>query len=510
MISDGTVGWWGDISSGPSTPPFDLFHHRRVSAGGQHTCAVKVDGTVGCWGWDYYGQSTPPSGTFREISAEGSYHVCAVKADGTVGCWGNNIYGQSTPPSGTFRQVGAASFHTCGLKADGTAACWGDDFYGQSTPPSGTFRQVGVGPLHNCGVKSDGTVACWGNDTYGESTPLTGTFKLVDAGWAHTCGVKTDGTVACWGNDTYGQSTPLTGTFKLVNTNECHDCGVRTDGTLACWGDDTYGQSTPPSGTFRHVSPGSKHTCGVRTTGGIVCWGRNLFGEAYVVAVNPSALPRGEVQLAYSQTVTATGGAAPYTYTVPEGGLPPGLTLSAIGTLTGTPTASGNFVFTVQAMDGNAVVGQKTYTLGVSGHVYLPLVLRAYTTFHEIDEAPDDCEQALAVEIGHQYREDFDHIYDKDWYTFSATAGVTYTIQVADLESDADTVLYLYQAGCGDPDPIWNDDCVPGDPTSGSCVTWQAPANGAYPIMARNYYWHLYYGPGFDTGYTLSVKEGTW
>jgi hypothetical protein len=142
--------------------------------------------------------------------------------------------------------------------------------------------------------------------------------------------------------------------------------------------------------------------------------------------------------------------------------------------------------------------------------VYLPLVLRAYTTFHEVDEAPDECGLALPVEVGHQYREDFDHVYDKDWYTFTATAGVTYTIQVADLESDADTVLYLYDAGCGDPAPIWNDDCVPGDPASGSCVTWQAPANGAYPIMARNYYWHLYYGPGFDTGYTLSVKEGTW
>ena len=40
-----------------------------VSAGGSHTCGVRIDGSVACWGsnyWgsDYYGQATPPAGSF--------------------------------------------------------------------------------------------------------------------------------------------------------------------------------------------------------------------------------------------------------------------------------------------------------------------------------------------------------------------------------------------------------------------------------------------------------------
>ena len=107
--------------------------------------------------------------TFSQVSA-GDEHTCAVKTDGTVACWGDDFYGQATPPAGTFSQVSSGEFHTCGVRTDGTAACWGNDDAGRATPPTGTFSQVSAGGDHTCGVQTDGTVECLGFDEFGQAT----------------------------------------------------------------------------------------------------------------------------------------------------------------------------------------------------------------------------------------------------------------------------------------------------------------------------------------------------
>jgi hypothetical protein len=59
-------------------------------------------------------------------------------------------------------------------------------------------------------------------------------------------------------------------------------------------------------------------------------------------AVQTAALQDGNVGVAYSTTLTATGGTKPYTWAVKSGSLPAGLTLDkSTGAITGTPTASG-------------------------------------------------------------------------------------------------------------------------------------------------------------------------
>jgi hypothetical protein len=86
------------------------------------------------------------------------------------------------------------------------------------------------------------------------------------------------------------------------------------------------------------------------------------------IAVTPSTVPAGTVGAAYSQTITASGGTSPYTYSV-NGSLPAGLTLSSAGSLTGTPTAGGNFSITVTAEDSSTgtgpYTGKQPYTLTV-------------------------------------------------------------------------------------------------------------------------------------------------
>jgi Putative Ig domain len=63
------------------------------------------------------------------------------------------------------------------------------------------------------------------------------------------------------------------------------------------------------------------------------------------LAIATSALPNATVGEAYSVQLAATGGTPPYTWTVPAGALPEGLTLSAGGLVSGSPVDSGSWIF---------------------------------------------------------------------------------------------------------------------------------------------------------------------
>lgn len=86
------------------------------------------------------------------------------------------------------------------------------------------------------------------------------------------------------------------------------------------------------------------------------------------ITVSPGAgsLPAGTQGMAYSQTFTASGGAAPYTFTMSAGALPSGLSLSTSGVLSGTPTANGTFNFSIKATDAGSAAGTASYTLTVA------------------------------------------------------------------------------------------------------------------------------------------------
>lgn len=58
----------------------------------------------------------------------------------------------------------------------------------------------------------------------------------------------------------------------------------------------------------------------------------------------------------------ASGGTAPYTYSISSGSLPPGLTLNADGTVTGNTTTVGTYAFTVEATDSTMATGTQDYS----------------------------------------------------------------------------------------------------------------------------------------------------
>lgn len=84
---------------------------------------------------------------------------------------------------------------------------------------------------------------------------------------------------------------------------------------------------------------------------------------------HPDELPDGAVGSAYSQSLFGTGGTEPYSFTISDGELPPGLTIDAdSGTISGTPPtdSAGSYTFTVALTDDTGVTETRTYTIDVA------------------------------------------------------------------------------------------------------------------------------------------------
>jgi alpha-tubulin suppressor-like RCC1 family protein len=275
----------------------------RVSAGGDHSCAIVASGESVCWGKNFFGQATAPGEDFVDIGA-GSLHSCGLMASGRVSCWGFNGDGRADAPAGSFRQVSVGRDYACGIRSDGSAACWGGEEGSEWEAPAGKFLQVSAGGEHCCGVMEDKSIKCWRarrkgkarrakrgvSQGRGKFRPPAGEFTAVAVGDRHACAVAAEGSVVCWGDDSHGQATPPPGEWTRVSAGRAHSCGLRGDGSVVCWGaggvkdrpDNSihFGQSSAPAGTFVDVSAGESHTCGMLAEGLIDCWGSNGNGRA--------------------------------------------------------------------------------------------------------------------------------------------------------------------------------------------------------------------------------------
>jgi large repetitive protein len=79
-----------------------------------------------------------------------------------------------------------------------------------------------------------------------------------------------------------------------------------------------------------------------------------------------SELPAADTGIAYSKTLAATGGLAPYSWSKQSGTLPPGLDISTAGVISGTPTTVGNYVFVIQAIDSLGGLAARSFTINVA------------------------------------------------------------------------------------------------------------------------------------------------
>jgi hypothetical protein len=95
---------------------------------------------------------------------------------------------------------------------------------------------------------------------------------------------------------------------------------------------------------------------------------------AVPLVINTTSLNDGVVGSAYSQTLSATGGNSNFTWSVFSGALPPGLTLSSAGLISGTPAGpAGTASFTVQVQDTGTP--QQTKTKPLTIRIASPLMI---------------------------------------------------------------------------------------------------------------------------------------
>jgi len=287
-----------------------IFVARKISAGREHTCALRPSGAVSCWGGGFSGQLGNDSFAFNQprpvavknlndaidISA-GSSHTCAIRKGGQAVCWGNGFpYGQIGDGDNSSRgvptnvvdlsdaqQISAGGFSSCAIRATGAALCWGDGARGQlgtgnfaerNTPGSvlglNDAGSISVGQYHACAIRPARSPVCWGDNFYGElgigssrntrNSPAVvdlGPAESLSAGNGHTCAIAKDNNrVLCWGRGSDGQ---------LGNGSE-QDRSAPVE-------------LVPDLTGARNVSAGARHSCAVETDGRAVCWGRGIAGQ---------------------------------------------------------------------------------------------------------------------------------------------------------------------------------------------------------------------------------------
>lgn len=148
---------------------------RQVSTGRDHTCAVKNDGSLWCWGSNSFGQlginstvgqtfatqEATFANTWSSVTA-GGVHSCAIKLDRTAWCWGGNLTGQ----------LGNGSIITPFPPP-------ANQLFPLPITGNGSYLSLEVGLSHSCGIRITNRVSCWGGNADGQLGNGTGTTTSI-------------------------------------------------------------------------------------------------------------------------------------------------------------------------------------------------------------------------------------------------------------------------------------------------------------------------------------------
>lgn len=296
----------------------------------------------------------------------GTAYTFTVTATNNVGTGNPSTASNSVTPQGTqtinFSNPGSQNFGTSPtLTAMATSGL-------PVTFSSTTGSICTISPTGLLSFKAPGTCTIngdqGGNAAFLAATQVSQSFAIAVPGGAVSFSTPSP-LAAVTGGSLYSQTITAVGgapsyTFTVTGGTLPPGLSLSSAGVLS---------GTPTSaGTFSftlHVVDGATQTADKTY---------QITVNAPAIALTPTTLPQGKVGVAYTSTaLSASGGNAPYTYSVTSGALPAGLALSQAGTLSGSPTAAGPFNFTVTATDNFSFQGSQSYTGTIAQQV--PIVV---------------------------------------------------------------------------------------------------------------------------------------
>ncbi len=379
-----------------------------IAAGQNHSLFLKNDGTV--WATGYNGNGQLGDGTVTQRTtpvqvsglsgitaiAGGFAHSLFLKSNGTVWATGFNAYGQlgdgtaadkTTPVqvSGVsgITAIAVGVSHSLFLKNDGTVWVTGYNGYGQlgdgtlanKTTPFQVSGLSGITAIaagavadHSLFLKTDGTVWATGRNSEGElgdgtvtqrTTPvqvsgLSGITAMA-AGQYHSLFVKNDGTVRATGYNTDGELGDGTTTNKSTAVQVS---GLPVSVTSYQWSIGGSSITGATASTYAATTAGS-YTVQVTNSNG--CSITSAATIVTVIANNTSTAASSTPTLCINTAITnithTTTGATGISNTGVSGanGLPTGVSASFASntiTISGTPTASGIFNYSILLTGG--------------------------------------------------------------------------------------------------------------------------------------------------------------
>ena len=154
--------------------------------------------------------------------------------------------------------------------------------------------------------------------------------------------------------DQYLQASSCNGSFTWSFVSGSPPPGVTGNPSTG----EIYGNPTV-AGTF-HI------TVKVTDGDGLTTNSQITIGISNAVQITTASLPNGTNGLAYSQQFQATGGQPPYTWSLYFGSLPPGLSLSDGGLISGEALLSGTFSFSAQVTDNAGGIATQFFPISLT------------------------------------------------------------------------------------------------------------------------------------------------
>jgi uncharacterized delta-60 repeat protein len=234
-----------------------------------------------------------------------------------------------------------------------------------------TFDPGANNPVFAVAVQADGKIlvggyftTLGGGGTGTAARSCVGRLTNTDAA-LQSLSVTTGGMVVTWSRS---GAAPEVGRVTFESSTNGVTYTSLGSGTRVSGGWQLTGQSLPTNQNLYIRARGYYASGHQNGSGSIVESIRNAYVSATAPTISTASLSAGPGGGVYNQVLTAAGGASPLTWTVVSGALPPGLTLSPQGVLSGTPLMAGTYTFRIRVTGGDGAFSEQDLSLTVDSY----------------------------------------------------------------------------------------------------------------------------------------------